>query len=138
MNYKFRGKRVDTKEWVYGFVQLHLVDGDLTKTKQDAFITCDSMDEIGKVYRDTFEVLPETVGRCVELPDKNGVDIYEGDIAIIAAEGEDERFKIVWDKDTASFVIEADTFVVTFDNYNGYELEVIGNKHDNPELLEGE
>ena len=57
---KFRGMSI-SGEWVYGTVQFHLVDGDLTKTKQKAFITYDDMDAIGKVYRHTVEIIPKTV-----------------------------------------------------------------------------
>lgn len=40
----------------------------------------------------------------------------------------------------AQFVISAERvgFVADFDNYNGVDLEVIGNIHENPELLEEE
>ena len=77
---RFRGKRIDNGEWVIGFLEFHLVDGDLTKTKQDAFITYDYMDKIGKVYRDRFEVIPETVGQFTGLFDDSGTEIYDGDI----------------------------------------------------------
>ena len=44
---------------------------------------------------------------------------------------------IKWADDDARFVLEADSWCASFDNYYSTDLEVIGNIHDNPELLEG-
>lgn len=45
-------------------------------------------------------------------------------------------FIICWDKDDAKFCIENNSITADFDNYWGWQTEVIGNKFDNPELLE--
>lgn len=52
--------------------------------------------------------------------------------------GEDGYFKCEWEEDTSRFVLNGDGFTVDFDNYYGYECEVIGNVFDNAELLEVE
>lgn len=70
------------------------------------------------------------------LHDKNGEEIYENDIVYIA--GEDENAIIEWDEETARFIIHYDGVISDFDIYYGYELKVIGNVYENPELLEGE
>ena len=62
-------------------------------------------------------VIPETVGQYTGLTDKNGVRIFEGDIVGCVSDG--ERAVISWLK-----------------YFNVDKWEVIGNIHDNPELLE--
>ena len=49
--------------------------------------------------------------------------------------GEDENAIIEWDEETARFIIHYDGWIADFDNYYGYELEVIGNVYDNKNLL---
>jgi uncharacterized phage protein (TIGR01671 family) len=70
------------------------------------------------------------------LHDKNGKEIYEGDV--IAVDGEDKPMKITWGERQATFCIESEAWV--FPHYFGEALEskdcvVIGNIYENPELL---
>lgn len=64
------------------------------------------------------------------LFDKNGVEIYEGDKVIIEKEDDEEIFIVKWDNETASFIMESETFILDFDNYGGTDCEVIGNIHE--------
>ena len=64
---------------------------------------------------------------------KSKREIYEKDIVLIY--GEDEYFVVEWDNDTARFVMNSETLTVDFDNYWGYQVEVIGNVYENADLL---
>lgn len=86
------------------------------------------------------KVLTETVGQYTGFTDKNGKKIFEGDIV----EGtdftpEDGGYGFV-SFDDGAFEVEGNNTIGTFhENYWGKDFEVIGNIHDNPELLsEGE
>jgi len=124
---KFRGKRVDNGEWVYG---------DLHK----GFIT-------GNRYIDGREIHPETVGQFTGLKDKNEVEIYEGDIVTACwydyEEPNNDMTGIVeFTEGWMSYWI-ADYDKKEFSELNGqgyshWTIEVIDNIYDNPELMEGE
>lgn len=82
-----------------------------------------------------YEVDPDTIGQYIGINDKNEKEIYEKDIVLI--DGEDEYFVVEWDNDTARFVMNSETLTVDFNNYYGYQVEVVGNVYDNADLLEG-
>ena len=81
------------------------------------------------------EVTPETVGQFTGLTDKNGVKIFEGDIVHI--DNYDEGWDSIEFKGGAFAVdVEGREYDYTAIGWTEYEAVVIGNIHDNPELVE--
>ena len=113
----FRGKRIDNGEWV---------EGDFVHLPHGVVILANGYANID----------PETVGQYTGLLDKNGERIFEGDV--LTVDGEDGFFVLEFQEDTARFVMSGDSMVVHFDNFWNYEVEVIGNIHDNKEILDAE
>ena len=119
----FRGKRTDNGEWV---------QGDLVHSQYKIGDTC-----VGQ-YGNTVgihQVDHETVGQYTCLTDKNGKKIFEGDI--VWDEYQEAYAEIRYDEDTAMFLILFDSWCTDFDHYASIDIEVVGNIHDNPELLKG-
>lgn len=119
---KFRGKRIDNGEWVYG-------DIELPRNREAAIIHC-YLDDGN--YNRKYEVQKESVGQFTGLYDKNGKEIYEGDV--VKAESlwfEKECTMIVsWKEDTGRWFMY-------YTKNHGYlypqdleEIEVVGNIHE--------
>lgn len=72
--------------------------------------------------------------QCTGLKDNNDKLIFEGDIVEIDS---DTLAKILWSDDLVRFIIVYENIQADFDNYFSYELEIIGNIYEDPELLEG-
>ena len=132
----FRGKRVDGGEWCYG---VPLVEGWSKKT----YIA--SYEYSSLTFIQQIEIIPETVGQFTGLTDKNGKRIFEGDIIRIKGNEYNEDWKevdyngMVIFKDGGFCAIDGtpdDYSVRRYGLVRGvFDIEVIGNIHDNPELL---
>lgn len=123
--YICKAKRIDNNEWVEGYYVC--LNGD-----RHFIYTGYAETDCGTYYPDCHEVIPETVGQCTGLKDKNGKLIFEGDII----EYKFEYGKITYSESEAMYIAEFDTWCTDFDHIEAKDVEVISNIHDNPELLE--
>lgn len=127
----FRGKRLDNGEWVYGLL-------------------CRVGDTYANIRRmDTevlYSVLTNTIGQFTGLTDKNGKKIFEGDVLNVHDQipmfdgyNTDEIIyngKVMYIKNQGMYVCEGNNDGNALCALNLDECEVIGNIHDNPEMLE--
>lgn len=128
----FRGKSKNNKQWAYGFYCLisnnhGMQPCIITGTERGCFIP---------VFVD-----PETVGEFTGILDRNGTKIFEGDV--LASEAWACNIIVVW-MDGGFTTKEGDSShnlsanMRDADGFDIEDVEVIGNIHDNPELLEEE
>ena len=121
---KFRGKRIDNGEWVYG---------DLIHYFKE---------EVGIIPQNEYyeQVHPETIGQYTGLKDRDGKKIYENDIVRVSAIGYRTESGVY---DIYSIRFAWGSFYL-YDLNSGFddllqdvsdECEIIGNIHEHPELL---
>ena len=126
---KFRGKSLKDGGWLIGS---HFTDG------AEEYIIPQTLLDIHD-YED-YQVDPDTVGQYTGLKDRNGQEIYEGDILrYFRFDGEERRVKVIWDNDSFSFeiVLPDGTLIAVMEELRR-TFEVIGNIHDNPEIIRKE
>jgi uncharacterized phage protein (TIGR01671 family) len=124
---KFRGKRLDNGEWIYGSL---LVSHFKDDKKERYFIT-----QFSGNYTFEHEVDPATVGQYTGLKDKNGKEICEGDILL----DESGTYAVVGYSMGAFYVDFGEGFDLQYFTECIHEIcEVVGNIHDDPELLKTE
>ena len=131
MEILFRGKRIINGDWVYG----DFVHGNERKSLRDSIFVYDSETQSFNDY----EINPSTLGQYTGLTDKNGKRIFEGDIAKVL-QGKDKDIAYVGFENGA-FMLYPKTGNIYERTlweywYNDWDVEVIGNITDNPELLE--
>ncbi len=120
----FRGKRIDIGMWEYGNLSMRDESG-----KAKYYI---GQNMLG------YEVVPETIGQFTGLADRTGKKIFEGDI--IKGKGKGKKaFAVEYSQNIAGFVTRGPgTFSCPCMNVGTMKsYEVIGNIHNNPELLGG-
>lgn len=138
---KFRGKRIDNGEWVVGDL-LHPITScrivNYTETKEYGMEGAD--------YH-YYDVDPDTVGQYTGLKDRNGKEIYEGDMVQQFWGSPHYRGGVYYDcySRIGKVVFRSPSFCLIAEDGIAYHLssigikhEVIGNIHDNPELLKTE
>jgi uncharacterized phage protein (TIGR01671 family) len=118
---KFRGYNRKNNVWLYGFY---------LQNRGAHFIVPDEFAD-GKSW-DDYEIDPATLGQYTGLKDRNGREIYEGDI--LHDHFCNNRYVVLFDG--GSFDVMS-----TLDKSGNYlsdvvgDIEIIGNIHDNPELM---
>ena len=129
----FRGKQYDNDEWVQG--SLILADSYCCILEKEENLHPMDVPYLNGEYG-TFDgratpIISETIGQYTGLTDKNGKKIFEGDIV----KGWDVIFTVVFDEYCRWMIVAGEGhYLLARDNE---DVEVIGNIHDNPELLKG-
>jgi uncharacterized phage protein (TIGR01671 family) len=129
-NIKFRGKRKDNGEWVTGYLCENVFD--------KLMIQVVTITQLQRLH-DTFEIIPETVGQFTGLMDKNGKELYESDIvlwdgfkAIIEWLPRMAGYYAMWKGEGVHF---HDMQQIVPAHGGLRHIEIIGNIHDNSDLL---
>ena len=127
---KFRGMHINGG-WLYGL--LSISQGIGSQPPKGSYIS----NRVGMPW--AYQVRPETVGQLIGLHDRNGKEIYEGDIVSANMHYFEEEDKPIiraigwWEPTLQWAIIHPDGF----DRLTDIEAEVIGNIYENPGLLEG-
>ena len=152
----YRGKIKDNDEWVEGYLvkTRHYPSNDT----HYFIIGIDSNWCDYEGYDLEYDVIPETVGEYTGLTDKNGKKIFEGDIVKCSdvdhcyyTEEKTEFWGVIKFEEGAFGIATKETLMISLDNWcendnfvslwelewNEYidNVEIVGNIHDNPELL---
>ena len=118
---KFRGKRLGDNQWVYGSLISDKEKGiGIIQQRENPM-------HDGVVQGWCHGIHPETVGQFTGLQDKNGNDIYEGDL--VQHDAWDYPFEIIFSDERARFVCKLKTGLTHY--IEGQLLVVVGNIHEN-------
>lgn len=113
---KFRGQKEHGREWVYG---------NLIQFEWAVFIVKNGS------FEERWRVIPGTVGQYTGLKDKNGNEIFEGDIVVFP---NNSKYHIV-DFHQSGFVLKSVDDKIVVYNIKSQSIEVVGNIYENPELV---
>lgn len=119
-NYEYRTD-YQNGDWVYGLI---------TKLYDERFsdLPAEMSNEDGVTG---IEIDYRTIGQYTGLTDKNGAKIFEGDIVLL--KGDEEPYQVAFNE--CCFQVYSHSVCYVMDNFYDHDIEVIGNIHDNPELL---
>ena len=120
----FRGKDTIEHKWRYGNLTVHRDTAQIWEDTEQGLMNC--------------LVDPETVGEFTGITDAGGTGIFEGDI-VRTYDPDDSPAVVKYDIGETMFAVVIDNiFFGLGEHFYGNDLTIIGNIHENPELLEGE
>ena len=145
----FRGKKLDNGEWVYGFLLICDERYFIIPETKIGCVTTEWLKKGEYGFYGFVEVDPATVGRYTGLT-ANGKKIFEGDVfrygllavaAVAVVKFGEYSFGSQFDMNCVGFYLEWTPRAMLYRKDLGFwvkqrEIEIIGNIHDNPELLE--
>lgn len=115
---KFRGKRPFIGGWVYGLPDIQGNDIEIFNRENDTYTKA--------------IIIPKTLGQFTGLYDKNGKEVFEGDV--IKAPNGTRVYQVVFEM--GAFRLIGKKQPIKQSSYLIKTMEIIGNIHENPELLE--
>ncbi|MGF0347674.1 YopX family protein [Rhodococcus sp. IEGM1300] len=128
-DYKFRGKSIETGEWVYGSL---LSNGDNAYIVMSLYTLNDALLSI-----EHHQVHPETVGQYTSINDTTGVKIFEQDIVDCKIQNQKDFGEVKYSEMLGAYFLvglnRSDTEL-----WGASKKIIIGNIHDNPELVQEE
>lgn len=121
---KFRGIYVENKKMIYGNIQVAY--------KHTAGLGSVPYYRIDNVEDGNFEIKDGTLSQYTGLQDKNGTNIFEGDIVKF----QEQVLEVKYKANVASFVLRNKEVCWHFNTFDTGEIKIIGNIYQNPELLD--
>ena len=127
---KFRGKR-NNGQWVYGGLCRRWNDKPciVAYNPEERDDDPGSYEDNWDIYVDVYE---DTIGQFTGSHDKNGTEIYEGDIILCK---DKYIYSIEWTLDGFYMINKRSGGVTSIKSFHPNQLEIIGNIHDTPSLI---